>query len=170
MENQSSQIPPAGPAGAAAQVDSGLVEQKLKLSNQLKSGAGWFYWIAGLSLVNTVIFIFGGQWNFIMGLGLTQVVDAIAKEAGGGMAIKGIAVVIDLIIAGMFVGFGVMASKRQNWAFITGMIIYALDALIFIMAKDFLGIAFHGLALWFIFGGMKAGRKLAELEKSTPVK
>lgn len=164
MENQNSQTPPAGPAGAAPQADSIFVEQKLKLANQLKSGASWFYWIAGLSLVNTAIFIFGGQWNFIMGLGITQVIDAVAKEAGGSLAVKAVAVVMDLLIAGMFAGFGVMAAKRKNWAFVTGMIIYGLDALIFIMAKDYLGIAFHGLALWFIFGGMKAMRQLAQLE------
>ena len=35
---------------------------------QLKSGANWFYWIAGLSLINSAIFVFGGNVNFIAGL------------------------------------------------------------------------------------------------------
>ena len=158
MENQNNPAPSVTPVSSGAPGDPGQIEQKLKLENQLKSGAGWFYWIAGLSLVNTAIFIFGGQWNFIMGLGLTQVVDAVAVPMGQGGKIA--AVIIDLLIAGMFVGFGVMAAKRDTWAFIAGMIIYALDSIIFIMDGDFLGIAFHALALWFIFGGLKAHRQL----------
>ena len=44
---------------------------------QLKSGANWFYWIAGLSVVNSLIFAFGGHTSFIAGLGLTQLIDGI---------------------------------------------------------------------------------------------
>lgn len=158
MEKQNSPTPSVTPSSSGAPCDPGQMEQNLKLENQLKSGAGWFYWIAGLSLINTIIFIFGGKWNFIMGLGITQVVDAVAVPMG--QAGKAVAVIIDLLIAGMFAGFGVMAAKRNTWAFIAGMVIYAMDTIIFILAGDFLGIAFHALALWFIFGGLKAHRQL----------
>src|SRR5574340_77246 len=39
------------------------------------NGANWFYWIAGLSVVNSVIVLFGGAWYFLVGLGATQFVD-----------------------------------------------------------------------------------------------
>ena len=38
---------------------------------QLKSGASWFYWIAGLSLINSIAAVSGGSWRFILGLGIT---------------------------------------------------------------------------------------------------
>src|SRR5690349_21130602 len=49
-------------------------------------GANWFYWIAGLSLVNSAIFAFGGQVSFILGLSYTQVIDVFSDAivAGGG--------------------------------------------------------------------------------------
>ena len=54
-------------------------DQREKLERAVSGGASWFYWIAGLSLVNSAIVLFGGQWNFIVGLGVTQIIDAIAS-------------------------------------------------------------------------------------------
>ena len=44
------------------------------------SGANWFYWIAGLSLVNTILLYTGSEWVFVVGLGVTQLIDGIAIE------------------------------------------------------------------------------------------
>ncbi len=49
---------------------------------QLKSGASWFYWIAGLSAVNTISALSGSNWRFMFGLGITQIIDAFAAQAG----------------------------------------------------------------------------------------
>ena len=140
----------------------------LKLENQLKAGANWFFWIAGLSIVNSAILFVGSEWGFIIGLGITQVIDAIglliAEEVG--IAGKIVAFVFDIIAAGIFVLFGVFSRKRYRCAFIIGMVLYALDGLIFLLVKDFLSIGFHIFALFCIYGGLKAGRKLDEAEKS----
>ena len=47
-----------------------------------KNGANWFYWIAGLSLVNTAMAHGGADRHFIIGLSITAIVDAIAQEIG----------------------------------------------------------------------------------------
>ncbi len=65
---------------------------------------------------------------------------------------------IDLIIAGIFVGFGVIAGKGRRWCFLLGMCLYGLDSLIFIVAEDALGFAFHLMALYFIYQGYRASR------------
>ena len=135
--------------------------QKLVLARQVRSGANWFFWITGLSLVNSFITLGGGGWRFIVGLGITQITDAIAKEAKLGMAIP---LVLDILAAGVFVLFGLQAQKRRNWAFLTGMIVYALDGLLLVLFKDFLGIAFHLYALYCIYKGMKANEQLEALE------
>lgn len=38
----------------------------------IKRGAGWFDWIAALSIVNSLISLFGGNWHLVLGLGITD--------------------------------------------------------------------------------------------------
>jgi len=141
---------------------SQLIElQKLALAKRIQSGANWFFWIAGLSLVNSVIALAGGGTRFILGLGITQMVDAIAQQASLGMSVP---LVLDLVATGMFIPFGLQARKRRNWAFLVGMILYALDGLLFVLVKDILGIGFHLFALYFIYKGMKANEQLGAME------
>ncbi|MCC7383749.1 MAG: DUF4339 domain-containing protein [Deltaproteobacteria bacterium] len=128
------------------------------LEARLKSGASWFYWIAGLSLINSLVALSGSEWGFIFGLGITQIFDALAAEAG--TAGKGVALVLDLAAAGALIFFGVFAHRRKRWAFFLGMALYALDSLIFLAVQDWLAVAFHAFALFGLFGGLRAAREL----------
>ncbi|HYE84643.1 MAG TPA: hypothetical protein VEG39_21080 [Clostridia bacterium] len=143
-----------------------LLEEKLEAENRVKDGAGWFYWIAGLSVINTLITFFGGNWNFVIGLGITQVLDAIAYEFSleAGNIFNLIAVAMDIFIAGIFAYFGLQAGKRKRWAFILGMVLYALDGLLFLLVSDWMSIGFHILALYSIFKGYRAIGGLLGLE------
>lgn len=146
--------------------DQNQIAEKIKLENQLKSGAHWFYWIAGLSLINSIIYLSGSHWTFVIGLGVTQFIDAIFVEVAqnAGLIGKIIAFIFDLIAASIFVVFGIFAGKKYNWSFIIGMVLYAFDGLLFIIAKDFLSIGFHVLALYFIYNGFKANKRIKENE------
>ena len=134
------------------------------------AGANWFFWIAGLSIVNSLVAVFEGEWGFIIGLGITQLVDglalAIAAEASGSAAtiIKFVAFVFDVFVAMIFVMFGWMARKRHAWAFVAGMLLYLLDGLLFLLIGDIIGIIFHGVALFFIYGGYAAFKNLRDAE------
>jgi hypothetical protein len=125
---------------------------------QMRSGASWFYWIAGLSLINSVLALAGSEWGFILGLGITQIFDAIGSQLGA--AGKFVAFGMDLITAAVVVVFGVLAARRQTWAFVVGMALYALDGLLFLLAMDFLGIGFHAFALFCLYRGFTACREL----------
>ncbi|MFO1487116.1 MAG: GYF domain-containing protein [Verrucomicrobiota bacterium] len=125
---------------------------------RLKSGASWFYWIAGLSVINSISAFLGSDWRFILGLGITQVIDAVGLEMGG--AGKIVALVMDLLVFGGFIGLGIFAHKRHTWAFITGMALFGLDALLSLMAQDWLSLGFHAFALFGIFRGFSACREL----------
>jgi hypothetical protein len=125
---------------------------------QLKSGASWFYWIAGLSLINSIAAFAGSDWRFILGLGATQVFDAIGNEIGG--AGKVVTLGLDVVAAGVLVLFGVFGHKRHLWAFIVGMVLFALDGLVFLIAGDWIGIAFHIFVLYCLFRGLQACRSL----------
>lgn len=138
------------------------IEEKLRLEAQLKSGANWFFVIATLSVVNSMILLLGGTFNFIVGLGLTQLVTFLAREAS--MAGKGLAVTLTLLAACVFVLFGVLARQRMQWAFVVGMVLYGLDGLLFVLVQDWLGIGFHGFALYGIYKGMQALGDFKRLE------
>lgn len=52
-----------------------------KLQGQRNAGAGWFTAIAAFSIINLLILAFGGGVNFLVGLGITQFIDALCLLA-----------------------------------------------------------------------------------------
>lgn len=139
-----------------------LLQQKTLLQAHVKRAANWFYWIAGLSVINTVIMSSGGNARFVVGLGATQFLDAVAAHAGGAGAT--IAFILDALIAGLFVFFGVFAGKASKPAFIAGIVLYALDAAILIPFQDWFALAFHAFALWCISRGFGPIGELQNIE------
>jgi hypothetical protein len=144
-----------------------LIEEKLGAENRLKSSSSWFFAIAGLSLFNSIALYTNIPFGFIFGLGITQIIDGIGLTLAEEIGITGkiIAFIFDCIAAGIFVLFGVFARKKYKWAFIVGMVLYALDGLLFLLVKYFIGFGFHVFALIFIYGGLGAVNKLRELEQ-----
>jgi hypothetical protein len=150
-----------------AEAEQDVTLELLRVEGQFKAGANWFFWIAGLSMVNSVIFLSGSEGGgFVVGLGITQLFDAIGAEISSETGNIGtiITTVLSVIVAGFFVLFGIFARKRFAWAFIVGMVLYALDGLLFLMVQDLFSMGFHALALYFIFGGLKAMGKLNQME------
>ena len=96
---------------------------RMQLESKLRGGAHWFFWIAAFSLVNSAVQMFGGEWSFIVGLGVTQVVDGIGRALAGssaGGAIRGVSLLFDFFLAGGVALFGFLAGKRMGWAFVVG--------------------------------------------------
>lgn len=158
------------PAAVPAPPQAALIAAVLKLQMQHKSGASWFYWIAVLSVINSIVILVGSQWSFIVGLGITQLVDGIAMgvaqqaSAQSGLILKVMGFIFNLLIAGLFVFFGAFARRRNTWAYVVGMVLYAFDGLIFLLVMDFLSIGFHIFALVCINSGLQASIKLRALE------
>jgi hypothetical protein len=134
------------------------------LEQRYKSGANWFYWIAGLTLVTSILSYSGADWRFLISLGTTQVIDALSAELGG--AAQTIAMVLDVILAGIFVVFGVLANKKLLWAYILGMAVFVIDGLVSILVPDWIGVIAHVVVLVFMVPGFLAGRKLVEIEQA----
>ena len=165
-DQQSTWLPAASfpelgiPAQAAGTEKSAATDvDQYKLHQRFKSGASWFYWIAGLSIINSAVALSGKGLGFIVGLGITQVIDAFARGFGSSTGIA-IAIVLDALAAGVFILFGLFAGKGHTWSFIVGMILYALDGAIFLIGGDWLGVGFHGFVLFCIFSGFKACQQL----------
>jgi len=136
------------------------------LTQRLNSAASWFYVLAALSVVNSLIATFGGTLRFIFGLGITSVVDAIVAGANVGTVGSIVSLVFTVAMAGLFAIFGFLSRKGYHWAFIVGMVIYLLDGLLLLLPGDYLGAAFHAYVLFRLFQGLAASRKLSELKQS----
>ena len=142
--------------------------QHAELSQRFRSGANWFYWIAALTLVTSIISLLGGGWRFFLSLGVTQLIDVIAILAADrwGDATKVIALVLDIFITAMFAGFAFLASKRLLWAYVAGMVVFLLDGLLSLVFVDFIGIIIHGIVLFVMIRGFMAGREMLALERA----
>jgi hypothetical protein len=131
--------------------------ERRALEDQRRRGGQWFYWIAGLSLINAVLAFSGQGWRFILGLGITQVVQELAEQSGGAGMKAG---VVGLAMIGFFAALGQRAILGNQWAFVLGMVLFGLDGCIFLLVYDWIGVAFHGFALVMIGKGYMAARRL----------
>ena len=148
------------PLTAIGQGSSSPLAQETEV--RIKRGASWFYWIAGLSLINSISALSGGNFGFILGLGITQIIDAVGERLSSGG--KTVTIALDLLVLGLFILFGFFASRKHQWAFVVGMILYGLDGLLFLAGMQLLSIGFHVFALYCIFKGFSAARLWKDLE------
>jgi len=74
--------------------------------------------------------------------------------------------IINGFVAGVFVLFWHFARKGQQWAFLVGMALYAVDALLMLYFKDILAAAFHGYALYRMYMGMSGIAALQRYESA----
>ena len=154
--------PGLGLSGAPQPAVANVVEKKLRAERVVKAGASWFITVGVLSIINSVLSMSGAGIRFIFGLGIARWVDALAHQAGQtGFALD---LVINGFVAGVFVLFWHFARKGQQWAFLVGMGLYALDALLMLYFRDFLAVAFHGYALYRMYTGMSGISALQQCE------
>ena len=131
---------------------------------RMRRGGGWFLTIAVLSGVNSLLQIFDAKIRFIFGLGITQVVDAVAHRMGQG----GTTVIV--VVDGLFIVMLMLCSRwakaGSQGAFLGGMMAYALDGVLLLVFSMWLDAAVHAYALWMIWQGYTASRELAQMEQA----
>ncbi len=124
----------------------------------VRSGARWFWWIAGMSLLNAVLLLSGSNTNFVIGLAMTTFAGAAFADQ------LPVAVTLIAITVGFYFFMGLQAQRGKSWAFYAGLAVYAVDALIYARFEDWMPVGFHVLAGFFIAKGLMRLRELA----STP--
>jgi len=130
--------------------------EQAKLEKSIKNGAYWFFWIVGLSGINTIIVLTGGDWAFLIGLGVTQLAAGFAL----GLELSSVVpIIVFVIVGGIFGTLGYFAMKRHTWAFMVGMVLYFLDGLLFLLVMDWLSIGFHIFVLICLGFGLRANIK-----------
>ncbi len=135
-----------------------------------KKARGWFAAIAAFSIVNSLLIMFGAEVSFVIGLGATQVVDAImavTRQEAGASAATALTVVgfgINLCIIGVVMLIWWASGKGSTTAYLVGMVLYALDGLIFVLVQDWIGVGFHVFFLAMLWGGYRFMREWARAE------
>ena len=150
--------PPAASAPPAA------TDPRLPIILRMRRGAGWFLTIALLSGVNSVLQIFDAKIRFIFGLGITQVVDAVAHQMGQGGTF--VIVVVDGLFIVMLILCSRWAKTGSQRAFLGGMMAYALDGVLLLLFSIWLDAAVHAYALRMIWQGYTASRALAQMQQA----
>ena len=99
-----------------------------------------------------------------MGLGITQVVDAVAHGRGQNGTM--VAIVVDGLFIVMLILCSRWAKTGSQGAFLGGMIAYALDGVLLVVFSMWLDAAVHAYALWMIWQGYAASRELAQFKQA----
>ena len=137
--------------------------EKEEIQHKIKKAANWFYWIAFLSIINSILnFDTPSNIGFRAGLGISQIVDGVIMEIFG--SYNYYATIINVIISLVIAFIGYQARKANKTAFIIGLNFYALDGILFFYFNLWMSFAIHIFFLFLIYQGIPAINELNELE------
>lgn len=133
-------------------------KEELKQKSLILGGASWFLWIGILSTLNLIALIIHQNLQFIAGFGINYFIlgmmDGIRRATGVNLILLGYA--LTFIVSGLFI-FIWKKSKQENKAiYLTGLIIYGLDTIIFVFTKEWFSLGFHVFALLMLGNGYNA--------------
>lgn len=131
----------------------------------LYEGANWFFWLAILSALNSLIVYFVEIRNTPFAFGVTQWLDGTRgplTAEGFSPPLHIVGLIADLIIAAIFAAFGYFAKRRHDATFIVGIFLYVVDSILSLGLRDFWGFCFHMVGVFFLFRGLLASRHIRE--------
>jgi hypothetical protein len=172
--------PPAQYPQMSTQAQSPQTQRAMAIAilrRRVKTGANSFYFVAALSVINSIISAIGFNLTFVFGLSITQIIDGAGVGLGDNrpdLALAGKigAVIVSVIISGVFALFGLLGGQGRRWAFIVGMVLYLLDGILMLAAllwlgtgqfQDWIGFAIHFYFLWSMWRGLQAATQLQKL-------
>lgn len=156
--------PPALEASAPTVLVGGKSIPLAEAEKTIKGSGSWFWWVAGLSIANSVAAMLELKYGMILGLGLGQFIDAMFffDADGNSLDPSVFARVVHLFltasVVGVFLILGYFARRFSIAAFVVGMVLYALDALLFVLVGDWVAVGFHAFVLLMLWGGLSVLR------------
>jgi hypothetical protein len=129
------------------------------------AGANWLFWLAILSVVNSLLVWYLGIRNTPVAFGVTQWFDGTTgplPSEGVHPPLHTTGLIGNILIAAAFAGFGYFARRGNDMAFLLGIFLYVVDALLSLFLKDFFGFCFHLVGFFFLFRGLLASRHVRE--------
>jgi hypothetical protein len=171
----------ASPDRQAPTSTTDLEQRRLLLTKIARRGIGWLYWIAGVSVFNTLLYRLwlsrsGARLYFVVGLGATQFVDGfstgLAKDAGAGSAANYMiaACALDALLVLSYCLAAKSMQRGMRWPLLAALAFYALDTLFLVGSRAWVAILFHGIGLWALGSAYSAIGELSTLAQGAPVR
>ena len=132
--------------------------KRTQLEQNARNGANYFFWIAFFSIFNQVMDILSSKRRFVFGLGAPKYVEGMLAAANPALIW-----VIIVVLAIIFVFFGIFARKGNIPIYIIGIIFYLVDLALSILSGDIVGAIVHVVFTVLLVMGLIATRKLKEL-------
>lgn len=128
--------------------------EESRFRRAVRSGAGWFFWIAAMSLINSFAAFSGSEAGFALGLSIVYPLG----EAGASFGAAGslVALVLGLALTLLYCFFGVAGWKKYFMPYLMGMSLYAGDTALAFVTFDWISAAIHVVALVFMYQGVVA--------------
>jgi hypothetical protein len=153
---------------AASSPKEGL-EKRVWLENQFKVGTAWFFWIAGLSVINSSVnlIIASSRYRLLsfVGLGIVYNIESRVfvilrnlPESSG--FVRPIGFILALLVAGLFVLFGILGRKGHQWAIIVGILVYIFDGFLWLWELNAFAVFFHIILFFGLVRGLLAYKEL----------
>lgn len=133
-------------------------KEQLKQKNIISGGASWFLWIGILSALNIIAIIAHQNLHFVVGLGINYailgILDGIRRATGLNLILIGY--VLTFLVSGLFIFIWQKSKKEKKAIYLTGLIIYGLDTVIFIFTREWFSLGFHVFAFIMLLAGYDA--------------
>lgn len=147
------------------------VEQVRGLEKSIGNASRWFFFISGISLLNVLGLFLNFSSALLAGFGANFYISGFSETFLPRLGIASelvpvIVFAVNLTLIGVFTYIGWLAYRRHLWAYNLGMLLYALDTLIYVRIWAWSGIILHLVGLFFLFGGRVSLIALRNLEKA----
>ena len=132
-------------------------EKQLEEKRIISSGSSWFLAIGILSAISIIAVITKQNFYFFLGLGINSVIIGIMHGIyqSLGINIMIIGYILTFLISGLFALIWKKSKDGDRKMYLTGLIIYSIDTVIFLFAKEWVALGFHVFALIGIYMGYK---------------
>ncbi len=148
--------------------------ERLKLEAQARNAANWFFYIAFVSLFNTALILAGRDQFVVIGLGVTLFVAFLAHSVASvtltdvALTSSVLAICVSIAASGVFILLGIVARRKSYLAYVLGIGLYGLDAILMLLYHEYLAVVWHVVASIFLCRGIVAISKLDENEMPPP--
>jgi len=140
---------------------------------KVNKSAGWFFFIAGLSIVNTVLVHTEQSLSFVIGLTITQFIDGFGIGIADAVDNEAITPwlpylfsAISICVSLTFVLFGWFGRKCMRGAYLFGIILYLMDSLLLVLYPTFMSVIFHIIAVIALFQGWRLMGQIKEIQNN----
>jgi len=133
-------------------------KEQLEQKRLILGGTSWFLWIGILSALNLIALIIHQNLQFIAGLGINYLIlgmmEGIRRVTGVNLMLLGYT--LTFLVSGLFIFIWKKSKQENKSIYLTGLIIYGLDTIIFVFTKEWFSLGFHVFALLMLGNGYNA--------------